>query len=120
MAQLNFIQQIVLGIVGLIWLGIIVWFIFSVSRWSVLLFLIAGIFVTLAFVLSSYILLKSHQPFGLTAAYAIVAVCITVLVFNSEFTENMLVQTICYSIIMSLLFFVAVTKIWDTLDYWQQ
>lgn len=120
MRSLDLAHHAVLGLVGLLWFVAIAWFILSTSRVAVLLFLIAGFFITSAFVFSAFVLMKTSQPFGMPALHATVALALTAIAFNHEFLKMELVHTVSMTVIMTLLFFLAVIKIWDSLEFWEQ
>ena len=104
MRVLSLAGQLVLVVVGILWLLTVGWFIFSSNQWGVTILIVAG----------------SKQPFGLHIIFAGVAAFLTLNVFNNEFVLNETLYALSITGALTLLFILAIMKIWDTLDYFQQ
>ncbi len=121
MRTISLLSQLILFLIGIAWIGVIGWFVFSVGNtWSVFLFIIVGIFIMLAFFFCAYMLHQSHQTFGFPLVSGIVAFFLTALEFNYAFVKSEIFHNISIMGVMTLLFFLAIVKIWDTLDFWEQ
>ncbi len=120
MRSLDLAHHVVLVIVGLLWFVAVAWFVLSTSRVAVLLFLISGFFIAAAFAFSTFVMIKTNQPFGMPALHATVALALTAIAFNHEFLKMEVVHIVSMTVIMTLLFFLAVIKIWDSLEFLEQ
>ena len=119
MKSIGLAGQIMLFVIGLLWFIAIGWFVFSYTQWGIFLFLIAGIFISLAFAFSAYMQIKASQPYGMTLVFAGVSMFLTAVEFNYEFLKIDLVHNASMTVVLSLLFFMGVVKIFDTLEYFQ-
>lgn len=119
MRPLGVVGNIILIMVGIIWFALVFFFIFKTqTNVFTYLIMILGIFVTLAFIATSWILFTTRQggP-GPWVFFAVVTFLITANQFNKTFGNSLEFDKFATAVTMSLLLVAAVIKFWDALEF---
>jgi hypothetical protein len=119
MRPLGVLGNIVIGVVALIWLILVFFLIFRTqTNIFTYMIMIMGIFITLAFFVTSWILFTTRQggP-GPWVFFGVVTFLITANQFNKTFNYSEGFDRFATAVTMSLLLVAAIIKLWDALEF---
>ena len=119
MRPLGVIGNVIIGLIALSWLLLVFFLIFRTqTNIFTYMIMIMGIFVTLAFFVTSWILFTTRQggP-GPWVFFGVVTFLITANQFNKTFNYSESFDKFATAVTMSLLLVAAIIKLWDALEF---